>query len=237
MLFPKNLKEFLHLVKEASLAHLLFIEIVFGLFWNIFSLYLFAHLTKNVLQKEIISYDQFIATFIYSLRSPLLTKIMFFFTNLGNTFPVIFLAILIILFLIIKNHRQEAFLFCLALILGDLLTILLKIVFEQPRPQISPLLHLKDNTYPSGHAMNNLVLYGLLAFFVFRFTRNKKLSFLAIIIAVLMIGLIGFSRIYLGVHYPSDVLAGYLAGFWLLVTILIIDKTLTFRHGLKTFHK
>ena len=237
MLFPKNLKQFLRLTKEVSFAQLLFIEIVFGLFWNIVSLYLFSHLTKNVLEKGTIAYDQFISAFIYSFRSPLMTKIMFFFTNLGNTFTVIILAVLIILFLIIRNHKNEAFLFSLALIIGGLLSFLLKIIFQQPRPQISPLLNLRDHAYPSGHAMNNLVLYGLLAFFIFRFTRNKKLSLIAIIMAVFLIGLIGFSRIYLGVHYPSDVLAGYLAGFWLLVTILLVDKTLTFRRELKTFRK
>lgn len=236
MFLKPKIKRLLTIVKKAPFLELLFIEIVFGLVWNIIALGSFAYLTKHVLTKEFINYDYLISVFIYSFRTSHLTSLMKLFTTLGGT-PVVFVLSVLIILLLIKKHKKEAFLFALSLILGCVLNYLFKIIFHQPRPEIAPLIKLKDYTYPSGHAMNNLVFYCLLAFYTFHFTENKKLSVLAGIIAFFMVAVIGFSRIYLGVHYPSDVLAGWLVGFWLLITILIIDKTLTLHRGIKSFRE
>ena len=73
--------------------------------------------------------------------------------------------------------------------------------------------------------MNSFIFYCLLAYFVYHFTKNRTLSIWASIAALGLILLIGLSRVYLGVHYPSDVIAGYIAGLFVFVTAIVLDKT------------
>lgn len=220
------MRRWISLIKKISLAHLLLVEIIVGVLGNMASLFLFVHLTENILEKEVIFYDQIISRFIYTFRTPLLTAIMKVITAIGDAPIALLLSVLVIIFLIIKKHQNEFLILALSFITGGVVNFLLKMIFRLPRPQIAPLIIKDDFTYPSGHAMNNLVFYGLLVFFVFRFTRHKKLSLMVGMLAALWIGLIGFSRVYLGVHYPSDIIGGYLAGFWILLTALLVDKTI-----------
>lgn len=224
------------IAKKTPLSRLLFIEIVAGLVWNIGSLMFLVYLTKNVLEQDVLFLDRMMSNFVYQFRSPALTAVMQWITTVGNGPAGSFLAVLVI-FLILKKHPKEAWLFSLSLLMVGALNYILKLIFRLPRPDIAPLVPVGGFTYPSGHAMNNLVLYGMLAFFSYRLTRSKKLSILLAILAAIWIGLIGFSRIYLGVHYPSDVAAGYLAGFWWLVTVLLVDKTLSLRKEIKEFRE
>lgn len=230
------MKQFIFLAKKTPLTRFLFIEIVIGLVVNIVFLLLFLFLTHDVLEKEVLFYDRTISSIIYTLRTPLLTTVMSAITNLTNM-PAGIILSLIMISLFIRKHKKEALIFSLSLIIVCILNYILKIIFKLPRPNISPLEALSDFTYPSGHAMNNLVLYGLLAFYTFHFTKNKPVSILFAFVAVIWIGLIGFSRIYLGVHYLSDVIAGYLVGFWWLTTVLLIDKTISFSKEVIRLHK
>lgn len=230
------MKKFLSIVNKTSLTRLLFIEIVVGLIVNIIILLLFFYLTHDVLEKETLFYDKTISNLIYSFRTPILTTIMSTITNITDV-PAGLVLSLLIVSLLFKKHKKESLIFSLSLIIGCVLNYFLKIFFKLSRPSIAPLEVLSDFTYPSGHAMNNLVLYGLLAFYSFHFTRNKSLSVVIGFIAAIWIFLIGLSRIYLGAHYPSDVLAGYLVGFWWFLTVLIIDKTVSFSKEVKRFHE
>lgn len=230
------MKKFLSIVNKTSLTRILFIEIAAGLILNVAFLLLFIFLTQDVLEKEVLFYDQAISSVIYSFRTPLLTTVMSTITNLTDIPAGIILSLLVVL-LLIRKHKKEALIFSLSPMIGGILNYILKIIFHLPRPNISPLEALNDFTYPSGHAMNNLVLYGLLAFYTFHFTKNKPLSILSMFVAVIWIGLIGFSRIYLGVHYFSDVMAGYFVGFWWLITVLLVDKTISLSKEVKRLHE
>lgn len=221
--------------RKTSLSRLLFIEVVVGLIVSIVVLFLFFFLTNGVVRGETHFYDQSISNYVFSLRTPMLTTVMTAVSNITDTPAGLILSSSIVL-LLIKKHKKESLIFSLAIIIGCVLSYLLKIYFRIPRPDIAPLETLSDFTYPSGHAMNNLVLYGLLTFYVFHFTKNKPLSIFIGITFTLWILLIGLSRVYLGVHYPSDVLAGYFVGSWWLVTVLLIDKTLSLRQEAKKFH-
>lgn len=220
----------LTLFKKIPLPHLIFIEIVVGLLANMGAFFLFVSLTQDVLQEETVFYDHLISEVVYSFRTPLLTTIMKIVTAIGNVPIWLCLAVLIILLLLGKNHKIESLIFASSITAGGFLNFLMKLIFHRSRPQVSPLVTVKDFSYPSGHAMDNIILYGFLVFLFFRFTRNKKVTLLLGIFSAAWVGLIGFSRIYLGVHYPSDIIGGLLAGFWVIVTSLLIDKTITYRH-------
>ena len=102
---------------------------------------------------------------------------------------------------------------------GALLDVALKDSFHRARPSFaSEFIRNASWSFPSGHAMNSLIVYGLLAYWISdRFPRARLVIVLS---AAALAGLIGFSRIYLGVHYVSDVVAGYSAGFvWLTVCV------------------
>lgn len=230
------MKKILSIANKTSLTRLLFIEIVVGLIVNITILFLFFFLTHDVLEREALFYDKTISSFVYSFRTPLLTTIMGTITNITGIPAGLVLSLLVVL-LLFKKHKKESLIFSISLIIGCILNYFLKIFFRLPRPNIAPLEILNDFTYPSGHAMNNLVLYGLLAFYTYHFTKNKSFSIVIGFIAAVWIFLIGLSRIYLGAHYPSDILAGYLVGFWWLLTVLLVDKTISFSKETKRFHE
>ncbi|MEK7611135.1 MAG: phosphatase PAP2 family protein [Patescibacteria group bacterium] len=230
------MRRFFSLVNKTPLTRMLFIEISAGLIVNIAVLLLFLFLTQDVLEKETRSFDLAASNFIYALRTPALTVIMSTVTNLA-AIPSGFALSLLVVLLLLKHHKKESLVFSLALVFGGALNYYLKIFFKLPRPDLSPLVVLGDFTYPSGHAMNNLVLYGLLTYYAFHFTKSKALSMVAGGLASGWILLIGLSRVYLGAHYPSDVLAGYLAGFWWLLTVLLIDKTISLSKEARKFHE
>ncbi|MCL5090511.1 MAG: phosphatase PAP2 family protein [Patescibacteria group bacterium] len=216
------------LIKKLSLSKLIFLEIILGFIGILLTFGLFAALTEDVLRKETLFYDQLITEAIYSLRTPLLTKIMILVTTTGGNTFFIGISLTVILFLLNK-HKTEAVIFAWTIVIGVAMNFFLKLLFHRPRPILAPLLSTNDFSYPSGHAMNSLIIYGFLVFLFFRFTRNKKLTTFVGILAAIWVLVIGFSRIYLGVHFPTDILGGYLAGAWILFTALVIEKTLFLR--------
>jgi membrane-associated phospholipid phosphatase len=223
----KNLKVFL----------IIFGEIVVGLVICLFSLKIFDELREYVFGNQITYIDETFSWFIYSFRSPFLTEIMKFITFLGSGLWLGMWAILAIGLLIIKNHKTSALLFGLSLVACAGINLTLKHFIDRPRPILDPLIVMDTTSFPSGHAMNSFVFYFTLAYFVYHFTKNKYLLARYLAIAIAIVSLVGLSRIYLGVHYPSDVAAGYFAGFaWLLVT-LVIQKTLYFYRVFKVSRK
>lgn len=162
------------------------------------------------------------------MRSPLLTKIMETITFFGSGTFLVPAAAIIIIYLFLKKHKAESFLFFIVLAMGLILNNLIKILVQRPRPDLSPIFIEQTFSFPSGHAMNSFIFYALLAYLIFHFTKNKKLAFIISVISIILIVLIGISRIYLGVHYPSDVIAGFIAGFWWFITALLIRQTINF---------
>ena len=214
----KNLKVFLIVLGEIGA----------GLTVCLISLKIFNELREGIFGNEITYIDETLSWLVYSFRNPVLTEIMKVITFFGSGFWLGGWAALAIVFLIIKKHRTSALLFALSLIVCVGINLTLKHFIDRPRPSLAPLIIEKTTSFPSGHAMNSFVFYFTLAYFVYHFTKNQYLLARYLAIAIIIVSLIGLSRVYLGVHYPSDVVAGYSAGFaWLLVT-LVIQKTLYF---------
>ena len=123
-----------------------------------------------------------------------------------------------VIFLMRRRRWQRVWVFVTVVGGGSLLNVLLKTLFHRGRPEFAAEFHKVSWSFPSGHAMASMVFYALLA----RWTSRDYPSYRGVIwtIAVAMIAAIGFARVYLGVHYTSDVVAGYIAGFvWLVACV------------------
>ena len=128
-------------------------------------------------------------------------------------------------FLFIKRHRWYSIKVPVVALSSLLLMVLLKFTFHRNRP-LSPLLDAaKGYSFPSGHALMSITFYGLIIFLVWQNVKRPWLKWTLTILLVLLINFIGVSRVYLRVHYASDVLAGFCVGLmWLLLSLWILKK-------------
>jgi len=146
-------------------------------------------------------------------------------TNLGSTFMIVSLGLVIFWLIWRKRSKKEAWVFLMILAGGAIINNLLKVIIKRPRPHlISPLINETTYSFPSGHTMNATVLYLLIVFYIFNFLKGNRFRWIYMSILICLIILIGVSRIYLGVHYLSDVVAGFLTGILWLITVGLAEK-------------
>lgn len=174
---------------------------------------------KSFLYETIYNFDILIhqkILLIFSKQNHLFFRIM---TEFGNVYiPFVIIALLII---IIKNRYYSIILF-LSYSLSGVLSLVLKYIVLRPRP-VDAIIDLpKTYSFPSGHAMTSLVFYLTLCYLL-TIKSNKNVKFLCYVFFSLAVLLISFSRIYLGVHYFSDVISGLIIG---LTLFLIIKKVI-----------
>ena len=170
--------------------------------------------------------DTTVFNFLSSHVSNRHTEIMEAITFLGNhNFLIPANLVLIIYFLVIRKHRWYSIKIPVVAIGGVTMMALLKFVFSRPRPLIPLLEPARGFSFPSGHAMMSFSFYGVLIFMVYENVRNQYLKWGLIIALLLLIFLIGVSRVYLRVHYASDVIAGFAAGFiWVVLSLSIVGR-------------
>ncbi len=144
-----------------------------------------------------------------------------FITSFANTIWLIGLSI--VLFILIKNKKTGA-LICINLGLSALVNYILKLILKRPRPTENLLMIESGYSFPSGHSMVSMAFYGFLIYLTYKNIKNKYLKFAIITLLTMLIICIGVSRIYLGVHYTSDVIAGFLVGIIYLVLFIHITK-------------
>lgn len=183
----------------------------------------FATIAEEVLEKETYAFDTSILLALRKLHNPLLDRVMLGLTFLGE--PNLLLAICVSLgiLLLARKHRSEAATIAIAGTGAIGLNILLKQLFARARPQLwEHAVDVRFYSFPSGHAMVSMVMYGLFGYFLaVRFPRQKWWIYS---LTVVLIAAIGFSRLYLGVHWPTDIIAGYTAGLvWLIACILSLE--------------
>lgn len=188
---------------------------------TLLSLLAFSFMAVQINAEKIGHFDQLIIAFVQGIESPVLTSVMKFFTFIGSFKGVILLSVLILcIFPKILHRRIELILFVMVIIGSVVLNHLLKWFFHRARPDLHRLIEIGGFSFPSGHAMNAFTVYGILTFLLWRHIPSKWLRVLLISFSIFMISSIGLSRIYLGVHFPSDILGGYFAsGFWLSIAI------------------
>lgn len=156
---------------------------------------------------------------LYASRNAVNIKIFFWVTQLGESQIITLLALTTTAILWYTRKKWEIIPLWLSIIGSEGTTFVAKIIFHRPRPVNAVFLE-SQNSFPSGHATIAVAFYGMIAYFLFKKTKNIILRSLIILSTFIVMTAIGFSRLYLGVHYVSDVWTGYLIGtLWLLIGI------------------
>jgi membrane-associated phospholipid phosphatase len=209
---PKNVKSGLLLFGALLIA----VAALFVLGW----------LAEEVLEGDTQKFDTFVRTAVHRYATPGLTRLMLGFSFLGSVAVISVLwLVAICVFLYFRRARMAAML-GIAMAGAGVLDVALKLAFHRPRPV--PFFGATPSSYsfPSGHAFGSLCFYGMLAAILATRARGRSAKWCIWTGAVFLIGVIGISRIYLGVHYPSDVIAGYCAGAVWVGAVGFLDKIL-----------
>ena len=183
----------------------------------------FLALTEDVFHQEImngdiVGYDIVSKLFKFNVSTPIAK----FITNFGGAIFVISLTT--ILFFVIKDKKIGISIIA-NLGIVTILNQIIKFIMQRPRPTEFRIIEETGYSFPSGHSMVSLAFYGYIIYLIYKYINNKHLKRTLIIILSVLICIIGVSRIYLGVHYTSDVLGGFLISFaYLIIYIELVNK-------------
>jgi membrane-associated phospholipid phosphatase len=186
---------------------------------------LFAVLASEVLEGETQHFDDAVRMTVYGVASPHATSVLYAVTQLGSPLLLIPGTLVCSLLFLHLRRIRGAILLTLTMVGVTLLNWILKAVFQRPRPL--PFFGLTTPTsysFPSGHALAAFCFYGALAALVTARLRSPLLRALVWAGAAVVIVAVGFSRLYLGMHYPSDIVAGYATGFVWVLTVASADR-------------
>lgn len=188
-----------------------------------FCLLLLTWLSQEVWHKESFHLDTIVLLNLHRLANPLLDRVMLSITSLGNPEFVVIIIAGSAGWLLWRRQFDEIKILIVACLGALVLNQGMKLIFARPRPVLWPsLVHETSFGFPSGHALGSMVLYGLLAYFYA--IRRPQYARQIYIGATILIGLIGLSRLYLGVHFPTDIIAGYGMGWlWLIACIGLLN--------------
>jgi len=209
------------------------IRILLNLFILVTALLVFTYVAKEVVSGESKGFDEMTLNYLRHDGKILLdeqtwlTGMMIDITALGGTTIIFMITAAVVFYLLIQKQYEFMWLILIATIGGAILSFGLKELFARERPQlIYHLLTVKSLSFPSGHAMMSSVVYLTQGALLAKVRSNKNLRVYILLVAIILVFLIGISRIYLGVHYPTDVLAGWSVGLawaslcWLAVKYL-----------------
>lgn len=162
--------------------------------------------------------DNLIYKSVESIRSDFLTVVLIGITELGGVVGLFFILLITVIVLCKKNRVKEATAITLNLIISTFTYVILKNIFQRERPVTGNILIDEVGfSFPSGHTTNNVAFYFLAIYLVCINVKNKKVRNISCVILAIIPILIAFSRIYLRVHYPTDVIAGFCLGIVLVV--------------------
>lgn len=220
--FPKTF----HFIKKRLIPREKYgLYLTIGSLITLFFIYLFFGIVQDYIGYDpLVRADLRIINLVSHFRTPRITQFMLFITYLakGEIITVAVIFSLITLFLLRKwSYFTNLLIFVLG---GELFVWIIKNIVDRPRPPLTEALVAETSySFPSGHSFIAIAFYGLITFFLFESFKKKYLKILTLIIGLILVVLIGASRIYLGAHWPSDVLASYTSGLaWLSLIITII---------------
>lgn len=173
---------------------------------------------QEIMNGDIVGYDIVSKLFKFNVSTPIAK----FITNIGGAIFVISLTT--ILFFVIKDKKIGISIIT-NLGIVTILNQIIKFIMQRPRPTEFRIIEETGYSFPSGHSMVSLAFYGYLIYLIYKYINNKHLKRTLIIILSVLICIIGVSRIYLGVHYTSDVLGGFLISLaYLIIYIELVNK-------------
>ena len=204
---------------EKRWFEVLSLSLLLGLGTAIAALIFFGWLADEVLEGDSRRFDEVTRAAIHQLASPTLTIVMRGFSFVGSTIALTIGTIIVVVRFAMKNLGREAKLFAITMIGAGLLNITLKLAFKRARPEPFFNLSLPETySFPSGHSLTSAVFFGALAAILTARIKSRRVRAAIWVVSTLMFLTIGFSRIYLGVHHTTDVIAGFVAALiWILV--------------------
>lgn len=181
----------------------------------------FISIALSISDNQIHRFDAVLIDLIQGMESPGMTQFMQFFTWIGSELQVVVITVIVMLILyVFLRHKRELLFLAIVLAGSTLLNAVIKLLFQRARPTINRIIEVSGYSFPSGHSMAAFSLYGGLAFLIWKHIPTFAGRVCMIAASAAFILMIGISRIYLGVHYPSDVVGGYfLSGCWLFTCI------------------
>jgi len=193
----------------------------------------FAMIADEVMEGGTQQFDDAVLLWMNQHASPWLTGLALDVTALGAGTVVWLVAIVASVFLWVSCHRWSAALLWVSILGSGLINAVMKLFFNRPRPHLFPwrVPYAGLSSFPSGHSMTSMVCYATLAYLITRLEPNVFLRRFTIALTALIVVGIGLSRMYLGVHYPTDVAAGFAMGLaWASFCALGIEAVRYFRH-------
>jgi undecaprenyl-diphosphatase len=188
------------------------------------ALFVFGWLAEEMLEGDTQKFDEFVRTAVHRQSAPWLTSLMQGFSLLGSVAVVTTLCFLAVAVFLYFRQARTAALLAITMVGMAALDVALKLAFHRPRPVAYFGPTPSSYSFPSGHAMGSVCFYGVLAAILASRASGHAAKWCIWTGAVLLIGMIGYSRIYLGVHYPSDVIAGYCAGAVWVAAVGLLNK-------------
>ena len=190
------------------------------LFW--LAVGLFTKIGVEILEGEPIKFDRVIQNFIHARATPSWDHLFLNLTRLGNIQIALPVTLIIILFYVYKSEKKHALIIAASVAGAVVANSALKLLFHRTRPALwHTIITEKSYSFPSGHALVSSALISAIILICW----NKSYRFVVLGVGVLLIGLIGLSRVYLGVHYPSDIIGGWIIGSaWSVITYLSVNR-------------
>ncbi len=175
---------------------------------------------------SIIFFDNKISESIFYLRSDFFDKLFLYITILGDWKFVVFIFIFVSVLFIIYRRKELIIPFFTLIIGSGLMTLLIKLIINRSRPNITlALIVEKLPSFPSAHSTFVFAIFGFFIYCIWRFRWSIILKYFLTISIIILILIVGFSRIYLGVHFLTDVIAGYLVGLLWVIVVMYISRS------------
>jgi membrane-associated phospholipid phosphatase len=221
--------------RVAQLLNAVGFELLAGLVVLTGSAWLFGWMVED-LQEGDTRVDERLATWLHDHATPTLTSFFDAVTLLGNLATLVAVVVIASIVLWRKGWFSDLLLLVLAAVGAEVITIGLKHGFQRERPFFpDPLATERTFSFPSGHASVSLAVYGTLGYIAARHLDSRRAQVLALGSAAMLVLLIGFSRLYLGVHFLSDVVAGYsIALAWVALCVVLLQLRLRLRNRRQT---
>jgi undecaprenyl-diphosphatase len=221
--------------RKKRLLEFLSIFLTLGMIAAIGTLVFLGWLTDQVFEGDMRQFDDVTRAAVHTFASPGLTVFMRFMSFVGSTFFLTLATAAVIVWFALRRWEREAKLFALTMLGAALLNITLKLTFQRPRPvPFFDLTAPETFSFPSGHSLASCCFFAGLAAILSGRIKRKRTRTIIWIVATLMFILIGLSRIYLGVHYTTDVIAGFASALIWILVVRFVENQLARRRKRKT---